>query len=767
MLVLCGDESSEIRFSARGLVGGAAIESLPSMESDIWMGPGSIKREKCMKKAAWFLTILVMFGVTDSMAQVSVGGSVEVEAAPPATSSSIPGKVSRTESELRPDVMVREELVRVSTDDLDYTFTNHGGTLRHAILRNEKYTRDELRAIDGAPEHAYKGGQIDLVSTWHPSFLPFRLSFESVEIGIRTGAGGSADFSEGNAKVTRVVRRSASGQLEEGTSLVDALSDSWAVDHMVLVGDTLRVLKVPALSGERYTVKKVIGKSRVVLDRAVEGLEGEFAYEIYRLGSFRALFEADPVYTRVSETVGLPLTYIWPDPRYDTSDIYIEKTFHASEQTFQLRMDTKIYNFSPHQAQYLSRLDISAWMHPDQGESRGFVRPTDIYAASCYTGDSLEREEFPSLSEEEQPIECKFDTSWIGVDTVYFIAAAAPNKSTNRRASLQAWAKTGALRARLIHPSMTLPSGERACTPDWLDRKDHNSCASAYKLLDYDPKSGANLNTYVTRQKDHAGGDAAQHAAIEEAYQSIRTHRRSREPTSYVIYTGPKDPEFLATAGSHMEAAMDYGYLSFIAEPLHGLLRWFFSLVGHWGFAIILLTILVKLSLLPLTQKSFMAMQKMQKLKPELDKLKKEYGDDKQAFNKAMFALYKRHKVNPLGGCLPMLLQMPIWISLYQTIANAVELYHTPLGLWIQDLSASDPYYIMPFIMGGLMIVQNSISGSTATMDGMQAKIMKWGMPIMFTGFMLFLPSGLVLYILVNTLLTIAQNLYIRRGLEK
>jgi YidC/Oxa1 family membrane protein insertase len=234
-----------------------------------------------------------------------------------------------------------------------------------------------------------------------------------------------------------------------------------------------------------------------------------------------------------------------------------------------------------------------------------------------------------------------------------------------------------------------------------------------------------------------------------------------------VIYTGPKDPEILLTAGHNLQAAMDYGYLSIIAKPLHGLLRWFHGLLGDWGLAIILLTILVKLCLLPLTQKSFMAMQKMQQLKPELDKLKKQHEGDKQAFNKAMFALYKRHKVNPLGGCLPMLLQMPIWIALYQTIANAVELFHTPLGLWIEDLSSSDPYYIMPVCMGALMIVQNAISGSTATMEGIQAKMMKWGMPIMFTVFMLFLPSGLVLYILVNTILTIFQNLYIRRGLQK
>ena len=371
------------------------------------------------------------------------------------------------------------------------------------------------------------------------------------------------------------------------------------------------------------------------------------------------------------------------------------------------------------------------------------------------------------FEEDGESFQCEFDTEWIGLDTVYFLTAIAPKSPVNRLAELQAW-KSGVIQARLKHPQSQKKSGENSCIPAWLKSKnyaDRMTCKDAYELLGAKPGSSTSLTAFKTKALKDAGGDAKRIERIEVAYEGIKAYGQSREPTSYVIYTGPKEVDVLESAGHNLNAAMDYGFLAFIAEPIHELMRWFFGVVNHWGLAIILLTLLIKLCLLPLTQKSFVSMQKMQQLKPELDKLKKEHAEDKQAFNKAMFALYKRKGVNPLGGCLPMLLQMPIWIALYQTIAGAVELYHTPLGLWIDDLSSSDPYFIMPVCMGGLMIVQNAISGSTASMDGMQAKLMKWGMPIMFTAFMMFLPSALVLYILVNTVLTIFQNLYIRRGL--
>ncbi len=236
----------------------------------------------------------------------------------------------------------------------------------------------------------------------------------------------------------------------------------------------------------------------------------------------------------------------------------------------------------------------------------------------------------------------------------------------------------------------------------------------------------------------------------------------------FSVYTGPKDVSVLKNIDAASEpkpnlvAAMDYGMLGFIAQTMHGLMKWFHSWAGHWGLAIVLLTILVKGLLLPLTNKSFKNMQMMKKLQPEMTKIKEKNKGDQQKQNQEMMALYKRHGFNPLMGCFPMLLQMPIWIALYQTIGNAVELYHAPLGLWIQDLSAGDPYYVMPVALGGLMLAQSALTTSTGG-DGLQQKLLKYGMPVMFAVFMLFLPSGLVLYILVNTILTIVQNLVIRK----
>jgi YidC/Oxa1 family membrane protein insertase len=190
-------------------------------------------------------------------------------------------------------------------------------------------------------------------------------------------------------------------------------------------------------------------------------------------------------------------------------------------------------------------------------------------------------------------------------------------------------------------------------------------------------------------------------------------------------------------------------------------LKWCHAMVPSWTLAIILLTVLVKLLLLPLTQKSYSQMQRMSSLKPQMDALREKYGKDKNRLNQEMMNLYKREKVNPLGGCFPMLLQMPIWIALYRTIYSSAELYQAPMGLWIQDLSAPDPWFVMPLVLGVLMFLQQKMT-PTAT-DSQQAKMMLYIMPVMFTVFMLFLPAGLNLYILVNTILSLAQQLWLKR----
>jgi YidC/Oxa1 family membrane protein insertase len=729
-----------------------------------------------MKRILQAALFLLCMGSIPSLAQVNDGSSKGVQDAAPSESFTVEGTVEVKNTELRPNVVVREETitVRVPLDAplVEYVFTDLGGTLRHARLLDPKFTREELPpSFDWVPAEILEGGKIDIVSTWHPSFLPYRLKFTKFELGKKIG--NRLDFSEAHTDITRVVRFSKSGSINsDKITIDDSITGKWDVNRVVEPGDSVEILNVAAFKGVTFKVERLVGEGKIVLDRPVEGAPATFTYKVFRRGLFRDIFQSDPAYTRVStDAAGLPVTYVWPDPRYDTSPIFVEKRYYAADGKYQLRLETEIHNFSEHQAQYLTRIHVSAWQHPDQAGGSTFTPPSNLLAASCFTGGSLEREEFPSLSElfaeDGETFACQFDTEWIGVDTVYFLNAIAPNKSLNRRAELRA-NPNGVIVAELLHPETTLKAGDQSCIPSWLTASSYSArmtCSDAYETLNSKPGDTAELRYLKKRADEEAGNDSKALAKVERAYNGLKSKRISREPVSYVIYTGPKDVDILETAGHDLFASMDYGFLAFVAEPIHQLMRWFHSVVGHWGLAIILLTLLIKLCLLPLTQKSFMAMQKMQKLKPDLDALKKTHGEDKQAFNKAMFALYKKHNVNPLGGCLPMVLQMPIWIALYRTIAGAVELYHTPLGLWIDDLSASDPYFIMPVCMGALMVVQNAISGSTASMDGMQAKLMKWGMPIMFTTFMMFLPSGLVLYILVNTVLTIFQNLYIRRGL--
>lgn len=226
-------------------------------------------------------------------------------------------------------------------------------------------------------------------------------------------------------------------------------------------------------------------------------------------------------------------------------------------------------------------------------------------------------------------------------------------------------------------------------------------------------------------------------------------------------YLGPKRFSVLKSAGHELVQAVDFGFFWPIARVMLAMLLEFHKLLGNWGLAIILLTFIVKVVLIPLTHRSFKSAEKMRALKPEIDKLNEKLKDDAAAKQQATMALYKQHGVNPLGGCLPSLLQMPIWIALYSTLRTAPELYRAPFFGWIQDLSAADPYFVTPIVMGALMFVQQRMTPMAG--DQLQAKMMMWLMPIMFTGMMLFLPSGLTLYILVNTTLSIIHQTIVHR----
>jgi YidC/Oxa1 family membrane protein insertase len=301
------------------------------------------------------------------------------------------------------------------------------------------------------------------------------------------------------------------------------------------------------------------------------------------------------------------------------------------------------------------------------------------------------------------------------------------------------------------------------CVPSWLSGLEGAvSCADSAARLGHDDKASVKTlrSAWQTKRED---ADPVTQAELDGAWKSIKNRRRSLYRFS--LYAGPKDADFLKTSGHRLDASLDFGMLEFIGKPMLIAMRWFQSLTGDWALAIIMLTLIVKSVLLPLTNKSFKQMQRMSQLRPQLDELKEKHGDDREKFAKAQMALFKREGVNPLGGCLPMVIQMPIWFALYRTIYSSVELYHAPLGFWIQDLSAPDPLYIFPVILGFLMLAQSYFQPMAAGMDPVQAKMMKYGMPLMFSVFMIALPSGLVLYIMVNTLLTIFQNIHIRRSM--
>ncbi|MGE4536117.1 MAG: membrane protein insertase YidC [Desulfovibrio sp.] len=236
-----------------------------------------------------------------------------------------------------------------------------------------------------------------------------------------------------------------------------------------------------------------------------------------------------------------------------------------------------------------------------------------------------------------------------------------------------------------------------------------------------------------------------------------------RQDLSISYYLGPKAPKYLAMAPHHLSAAIDYGWFDFIAKPLLKLLRFFYDYVGNYGVAIILLTVLIKAIFWPLSHKSYKSMEQMKKLQPMLSQLREKYKEDRQKMNEEMMQLYKTYKVNPAGGCLPMVVQIPVFFGLYQALLHSIELRHAAFitylpfthMIWLADLSAKDPYYITPLIMGATMFLQQKMTPAPG--DPTQAKIMLL-MPVIFTFMFLNFPSGLVVYWLVNNVISIAQQ---------
>ena len=260
------------------------------------------------------------------------------------------------------------------------------------------------------------------------------------------------------------------------------------------------------------------------------------------------------------------------------------------------------------------------------------------------------------------------------------------------------------------------------------------------------------------RYKVSVTGDTSVASLIRSPSLFVRSGAEFTFETS--VFVGPKLQSQLEQLDESLKLTVDYGWLTIISQPLFWLLSKVYSFVGNWGLAIILVTILIKMVFYKLTEASGRSMAKMREIQPRMKALQDRYKDDRQALSQAMMELYKREKVNPAAGCLPILIQMPFFLAFYWVLLESVEMRQAPFALWIMDLSSRDPYFILPIIMGAAMLFQQRLNPAPA--DPVQAKVMQV-MPIMFTGFFAFFPSGLVLYWVTNTLLSIGQQWYINK----
>ena len=730
-----------------------------------------------MNRSKWKVIALslatLVVGLGPSRAQEPTGGGAPPpDAGPAPVAQNLPGKVETGVVEgPQPE---REERVIVTTPSIVYTFTTRGATLSKAVLQDPRFTHAARTPVPGVPSDKLVEGQIDMVTTWGTKWLPFSSEFGKLgypgqaTMVIRRGKGGA--ISNGSIKGGQLEAPSARGEL--------------AVDRPVMENDLLRVTAPPSLAAE-YRVAKVgpggaITPSKPFPESTATGV----AYEVVRIGAVDVLYDQNRNFTRVSATPGLPLVYVWPDPSIDQSPIWIERRFDMGQSPFELKLAVTVHNVGGELAQVQNGLRIGGWQHPEAKGQSFFGAPTPVLQSSCLALDGIEHAPFATLREkaiekweQQQPARelqsYASGAQWIAIDTNYFIQAAAPTPFTELGGQCQlglqdfnptvpgAWVMWSAFTAPNL---VEIPARVDACSPDFLpmtaDGPKTERCKASLDRLGIGPAASADEVKAAWEKARARGGDVA---SADRAYELLKN--RPQATWRFNLFNGPKDTNLLPLSHPDLKRSVQFGWMQFIGAPMHKVLTWFHEGLGSWPLAIILLTFALKLITWPLSQKSYVSMQRMKELKPKLDELKKKFGNDRQRFASEQMALMKREGVSPFAGCLPMLLQLPIWVGLYGAILGSVELYHEPLGLWVPDLSSSDPYFVMPILVGVIQFVQMWLTPQAAT-DEMQAKIMKYGMPIMFTLFMLFLPSALVLYILVNSILTIVQNLLIKRRME-
>lgn len=473
------------------------------------------------------------------------------------------------------------------------------------------------------------------------------------------------------------------------------------------------------------------------------------------------------------------VTLVWPDPKRVKSPVYVSKRFSlVPDHPRSMTLNIAVWNVGREAVKFRLRHTISTWSDPNTeggGLFAAMAGPPDLKSAAFHIGGETTHLDVNALADADPEERAAAGTpSWVATDSRYFILAALPGKGWGKSAGVRVQAlSNGVVEAYLTSAGEALAAHGTSCMPTWyVATWGGVACDKDFALLGLKQAVDAPVDPAFFDKARLAAGDNK--AEVEAAVARVR----GRQVKSFAanLYAGPKRIDYLSEVGSDLDDAIDFGWFGVIGRPLLMIMRWAHSATGSWPLAIILLTVLVKALLWPIMGKSMKSMRKMQTLKPELDRIKaklekeaKAKGLDKpdpQQLNQETFALYKRHGVNPLGGCLPMFLQMPVYIALYRTIYSSVELYNQPLFGWITDLTQKDPYYVLPLVLGAVMFLQQKIMPNPGG-DPAQQKVLMYFMPVMFTVLMLSLPSGLTLYILVNSVLSIVQNLWLRRDEKK
>lgn len=393
-----------------------------------------------------------------------------------------------------------------------------------------------------------------------------------------------------------------------------------------------------------------------------------------------------------------------------TPQIQISKHFEIIPNEYRVKTSVEVQNLSANRAHIEVRGITRALQDSNASEGGMFSPPLNLLESVCAYGDELERDGASSVQSkiaDKDPIVFS-GARWYGVDSRYFMNSISVNKTVSCAQSVD---------EKSLRLGRPLPLGFSA------------------------------LSTEAVLFSDFVNS-------------------QSKVQNELTFYGGPKKMELLTASEPSLSEAIDFGIFSPICYLMLWALGFFYSVLPNWGIAIILLTLLVKVITLPLTIKQYRSMAVMKKIQPELQVLKEKYKDDAMRMQQETMALYKKHGANPLSGCLPMLVMMPIYFALYRTIYSAVELYQAHFFAWLTDLSMPDPYFITPVVLAGLMFLQAQLQPTNNAMDPAQRRMLTTFMPLMFGGMMLFLPSGLVLYILVNTGLGIVQQKWSQKAME-